>query len=406
MEGDKIKVLWISDAVAATGFGRVAHSVLDELVKLDKFDLHVLGINYFGDPHGYDYRIYPASAYGNNVYGFGRIPQLLEYLKPDVVFIFNDIWVIAEYLNVIPQGIPIVTYSPIDAGPIKQDWLKTFFERVTVMCVYTDYAHKIIQETYPLLNPVVIPHGIDMQMFYPKDMSEARATLNNMQGNEWIVLNANRNQPRKRIDSTMRAFAEFAKDKPPTVKLYLHMALVDVGWDIQNMWKRLGIEDRIVITNPTLAPQNPVTNAVLNNIYNSCNVGLNTSMGEGWGLPSFEHAATRHVQIVPDSSACQEIFGDGRGLLADVLEQPYTYTGGINTDGFQVSEKSVTEKLQYAYDHPKECEEMVEKMYEYICLPKFRWSNIAKTFSKYFIIAAKTKKHDSDISEQHTTGNR
>jgi D-inositol-3-phosphate glycosyltransferase len=45
------------------------------------------------------------------------------------------------------------------------------------------------------------------------------------------VLNANRNQPRKRIDITLRGFALFAVDKPETVQLYLHMGSEDMGWN-------------------------------------------------------------------------------------------------------------------------------------------------------------------------------
>jgi len=41
---DKIKVLWISDAVAATGFARVAHSIINELP--ENYEIHHLGINY------------------------------------------------------------------------------------------------------------------------------------------------------------------------------------------------------------------------------------------------------------------------------------------------------------------------------------------------------------------------
>lgn len=38
----------------------------------------------------------------------------------------------------------------------------------------------------------------------------------------FLVLNANRNQKRKRIDITLKAFAALARDKPENVKLLLH----------------------------------------------------------------------------------------------------------------------------------------------------------------------------------------
>lgn len=378
---DRIRVLWVSDAVAATGFARVAHSVLDHLVQDDLFDIHVLGINYFGDPHSYDYDIYPAAAYGGSVTGLGRLLPLIEGLSPDVVVLLNDIWVVAEYLEAIPENIPVITYSPVDGDCIQPVWLKSLYERASLVCVYTQFGYNVVKRAYPLLEPLIVPHGIDKTMFFPIDINEARSQLNNVDKDEWIVLNANRNQPRKKIDSTMRAFAGFARGKPKNVKLYLHMGLRDVGWNLVDLWRRLDIEERIIITHPSFGPQNPVSNEMLNYIYNSCNVGINTSLGEGWGLPSFEHAATNHIQLVPNSSACEELFKGGRGLLIDVFDQPFTHTNGINTNGRAVIEKSAVQQLQYAYDHPEECAEISQRMYDYIQQPEFEWSNIAKIFA-------------------------
>jgi hypothetical protein len=51
------------------------------------------------------------------------------------------------------------------------------------------------------------------------------------------VFNGNRNQFRKRIDITISAFAEFAKDKPDAM-LYLHMGTKDQGWDVMQLFGR------------------------------------------------------------------------------------------------------------------------------------------------------------------------
>jgi glycosyltransferase involved in cell wall biosynthesis len=54
--------------------------------------------------------------------------------------------------------------------------------------------------------------------------------------------------------------------------------------------------------------QQPVNDDDLNLIYNATDVGINTSSGEGWGLISFEHAATGAPQLVPAHSACEELW--------------------------------------------------------------------------------------------------
>lgn len=83
----KLKLLSIADAVAHTGFAQVNHAILDEIYR--EWDVSVLGINYMGDPHPYPYGVFPASL-GGDVYGFNRLPALLDGLQPDVVFIIND----------------------------------------------------------------------------------------------------------------------------------------------------------------------------------------------------------------------------------------------------------------------------------------------------------------------------
>ena len=119
----------------------------------------------------------------------------------------------------------------------------------------------------------------------------------------FIVLNANRNMPRKRIDITMQGFAQFAKDKPANVKLYLHMAAEDSGWNVLILAKRYGIYDRLIMTQADNSrPQ--FSDEQLNLLYNACDVGITTTTGEGWGMVSFEHAATRAGNY-PDTRRCR-----------------------------------------------------------------------------------------------------
>ena len=160
------------------------------------------------------------------------------------------------------------------------------------------------------------------------------------------MLNADRNQPRKRIDITIKGFSLFARDKPPSVKLYLHMGVEDCGWNIVLMAKRHGIEDRLILTADM--PFLPVvSNEVLNCIYNACDVGINTSIGEGWGLVSFEHAATGAGQIVPRHSACEELWQDS----ALMLEPCMTLTTEKSlTEGHFVAPEAVANSLNQLYE--------------------------------------------------------
>ena len=98
----------------------------------------------------------------------------------------------------------------------------------------------------------------------------------------FIVLNANRNQPRKRIDTTIRAFALFARGKPAGVNLFLHMGVEDAGWNVVTLARRYGVEDRLLMSSLNKTIQG-VSQQQLNRVYNACDVGLNTSTAEGLG---------------------------------------------------------------------------------------------------------------------------
>src|ERR1043166_5032133 len=161
----------------------------------------------------------------------------------------------------------------------------------------------------------------------------------------FIVLNANRNMPRKRIDITMQGFAIFARDKPPNVKLYLHMATEDTGWNVVILAKRYGICDRLMMTQAdNKRPQ--FSDEQLNLLYNACDVGITTTTGEGWGMVSFEHAATRAAQIVPRHTSLANLW-DGAAEFIDPV-MTLTYPGNL-TDAHMVPADGVAAALERVY---------------------------------------------------------
>jgi len=418
MAKERIPILVIGDAVATTGFARVMHGIFENLPQ-GKYDIHHLGINYRGDPHNYKAKIYPAIPGGSynigGIYGISRIAQLLNAIEPKLVFILNDIWVLPTYMKELrkfmDRGFKVITYSPIDAQPIEWRWL-TDLKDIHRITVYTGFAKQtLINSTEAWKNYVekndideevvfppieVIPHGVDKKLFYPfksvKDKTGKVLTSGRVGAkrrvfpnkddfiNSFVVLNANRNQPRKRIDVTIKGFSLFAKDKPDNVKLYLHMGVDDIGWNIIHLSERLNIDDRLIITSDqAMMPQ--VSDERLNEIYNACDVGINTSLGEGWGLVSFEHAATKAAQIVPNHSSQPEIWGDAAGYME---VDRWMTTERILTDGGFVSPEGVADILQKFYDDPKYLAEMSEKAYAVTQKSEYSWKSVAKRFDKLF----------------------
>lgn len=387
----KVKVLWLGDMVTPTGFSRVNHSIIKYLPKY-MYEIDALGINYYGDPHPYkDIKIYPAASKGH-IYGFNRVGEF-ENKDYDLIFILNDLWIVNEYLNEIKKWkkIPkIVVYTPMDSTMPDEDWFKNY-DIVTKLAVYTKFGYNAVKEVVPNLEPVIIPHGVDSDSFHKLDRPSEDIKLELFGRKEdfiysWIVLNANRNQPRKRIDVALEGFALFAKNKPTNVKYYHHAGISDVGWDVLRLVKKLGklygynVEERLIVTNLRRTVQT-VPDERLNLIYNASTVGLNTSLGEGWGLTNVEHAITGAPQVVPDHSSCRELFEDC-GLLVPTsqdicFEQTLTF-------GKLVKPEDVAEKLELLYTKPELGKELADKALAKFLSPEYSWKNVARRWDNLF----------------------
>jgi glycosyltransferase involved in cell wall biosynthesis len=92
------------------------------------------------------------------------------------------------------------------------------------------------------------------------------------------------------------------------------MGMLDVGVDVLDCARQLGIADRLLVST-TAADHPTLDDEHLNLVYNACDVGLNTLTGEGFGLVALEHGATGAAQVLPDHSACAELWRGAAHLL-------------------------------------------------------------------------------------------
>ena len=209
----------------------------------------------------------------------------------------------------------------------------------------------------------VIPLGVDRHRFH--------ALGERADDGRFVVLNGNANLARKRIDVTLRGFAEFASSRPDAF-LYLHMGMRDQGYDVLLLANELGIADRLLATTGRDVHPN-VDDDELNRIYTSCDVGLNTAEAEGWGLVAFEHAATGAAQVVPDGGACAELWDDRRGALR--VPARATVRGG-----HEVAPKDVAATLARLYENRGLLAALGARAHAYATSPQFDWDAITRTW--------------------------
>jgi D-inositol-3-phosphate glycosyltransferase len=323
-----------------TGFTRVLLSVLSRLAATADYDIHYVGLGYKGPPlepferpgaGGGRMVIHPCNLQGGDVFGAWQGAALAHAVGARAALLLNDLWILKNYMAPfapLRDQVKLIAYAPLDGRLPDPSWIAPLVS-VDRFVVYTAFARQEVRGacatlaargvTSTFADVDIIPHGVDTAIFHRLDRRTARQQLFPDRPELWdafLVLNANRPVPRKRIDLTIEGFAAFARQAPPQVKLYLHHAILNVAERDQILaWARqCDVVDRLILP-PVSEDTTPTSDARLNLIYNACDVGVNTAMGEGWGLVSLEHAATGAAQVVPRHSACAEIWEGGAVLL-------------------------------------------------------------------------------------------
>ena len=327
-----MRILAVCDLGCTSGFATVARNVLGGLVKKYGHEVHCLAINYDGDPHPDQQfaTLYPAHTGGDSV-GIGRIGNLAQQIKPDVIWLLSDIQVHELWLKALNNKYRTLCYSPIDSKDFHASVFNCFDKDNVTLITYTQFGYDQIKKVKPNLDVKIISHGIDTNIFYPITPEE-KTLLRKSFGipdDLFIFLNVNRNQLRKNIPATMRAFASI-KNRLENPALYMHMVWNEspprgAGWNIQQLAEMYGIEDKMMKTylenvrgekiNMTL--KDSVTPSVLADIYRLSDVFVTTTFGEGFGLTLAESQACGVPVIAPDCSAIPELIR-GQGMLAKI----------------------------------------------------------------------------------------
>jgi glycosyltransferase involved in cell wall biosynthesis len=381
------KILWYGDILSNTGFARVTHSILEHLSRTN--EVVAFGINYTGDPHDLPFKVYPAGAQNpSDRFGIGRLPRVVEQEKPDFVICLNDIWIVNqvwERIHLLRDSLKFkfIAYFPVDSNYYMSSMLAYIKDWDFAITFSIEQAQRLLMQGVQPKLLGVVPHGLDQGKFYPIDRAVARKALR-LPEDKFIVLNANRNQPRKQIDLTIKAFAEFAVGKPDT-QLYLHMSEKDLGWDIRAIFdaemrrRNLEADNRLIMTTNNIDYTNAPPDDLLNKIYNACDVGINTANGEGWGLVSFEHASCRKPLVLPNHTSFSDIWKSS-ALLADIAA--WVYDRDLSVERGIVDVKDMAAMLTKLYEDKYFYEDVAESCFKVTQNPAYRWDRISEAFNK------------------------
>jgi D-inositol-3-phosphate glycosyltransferase len=397
-----MKILIVGQFAQMTGFARMTRLIAKGLSNLHQ--VHILGIDCVdvsisAELHGYKLHNNSSTV---DVFAEASLKHLINEIQPHVILLYHDAWLIPRFLKPLHQAkhqCIKVAYIPID-GNILQPNIFSVLKELDVLVAFNHFGYQVIEDCAeqigmanlkPFDSMSIIPHSLDRDLFYPLSNDLLNSSINRLTARKKLfpnspelwegfwVLNANRNQPRKRVDLSLQGFAKFAQNKSASVRLFLHMATANASVNIQKLANSLGIAEHLIPTQEGSShPEVPADH--LNLIYNACDVGINTSLGEGWGLVSFEHAATGAPQVVPSHSACAEIWNDAAELLPVIKKN---HSNGL-LEGGEVSPTDLANALERLYTDPAHYQNLLELGYRVTTRKTYQKDEITGQWQQLF----------------------
>ena len=377
----KRRLLWVGDAAVSSGFAKSTHRILDVLQLT--FDVHVLGLNYHGDPHTYPYPIYPCYP-GGDMFGLGRLKEMLQKHGPSVIVVQNDPWNFQAYLKRINGNVPVVGVVAVDGKNCRGKQLNG----LALAVFWTRFGEeqaKLGGYTGP---STVIPLGVDLETFKPSaDKAAVRErmslpkilSLRGLPPETFIVGVVGRNQHRKRLDLTIEYFSHWVhKYQVNDAVLWLHVAPTgERAYDLEQLAEYYNISNRIVI--PDIDERHGVTEDLLARLYNAFDVMMTTTQGEGFGLPCLEGMACGTPQIVPDWAALGE-WTDTAAYKIPCSTTAAT-VNGINAIGGIADRDKFVQALDFMYRNRVLREQHHDRGLQLVQKPEFRWQSIGENFN-------------------------
>lgn len=356
------KVLWIADGGSTTGFARVTHAIGDRLVTKYGHEIHVIATNYKGDPYPTPLLLYvPTVNVAKDVYGMSRFMELLNKIDPDVVVMVNDPQVAMRQLfenqwdpdQLMHQHFPIMLYQPVDGYdlPKMYDVLGKHTNRIAMS--------KFGQEQMP--DAKMVYHGVDTDQFWPvssqrpittsagyvaktkDDCKEAIGLPRDM----FVVGRVDSNTGRKDYGATWKALLPVMK-RHTDIVAYFHckaqnartgidlVAMISRDPDTEERFRWPGDFDQV----------HGYSQQDLNAVYNSFDVFISTSRGEGFGLTIAEAMACGVPVIAQNASSIPEVVGPG----GELIEPERAITVPFGHDQMLADVGAFSEAIEHAYE--------------------------------------------------------
>ena len=322
-----MRIIWLSDRI--TGYSAYSKVTSEACTMLSKMGHDVAHIpmgraNKMGKYYDKGILLYPS---GNDPWSEDvTLDHYIDW-KADVLITLKEPWVFnrihREAINFVPHA--IIDHSPVSASITSR--LHTAFNVIAISRFGQRELHQNdVKSTY-------IPHGVRCDQFRPLDDRSKIREMFYFDNDEFVVGIVAMNRTRKMIPHMLRGYKAF-RERNPDVKGHLMLwtnirpsihsdevliGVSDVGVDLLPEIMRLELgeavrwpEERVIKMGiPDFAGPKYPEEWDMVKLYNTFDVLLMCTGGEGFGLPLVEAQACGVPVISTDYAAGPEQVGSG-----------------------------------------------------------------------------------------------
>ena len=251
----------------------------------------------------------------------------------------------------------------------------------------------------------ILYHGFSYSQLHRMNKNSSKEKIG-IPVDSFLVLNTNRNSYRKALDITISSFLTFYKQNncAKDIKLILNCYLkTNEGYDILNLIHteciRLNLNYEEVLFQTIFAYNGNIPDETINLLYNACDVGINTCIGEGFGLCNMEQAGLDKPQIVSSVGGLKDIFGKIQ-KEAPILIEPKCklYTSNLQDEHGGYTEICASEDfvkaLQFYYENKEKLLEEGMRIGKYI-RHKYDWNIILEDFKNRLSLSFDSLKEEN-----------
>ena len=371
-----------------------------------------------------------ASAENPKRAGFNEafFGEFLRRDPQDVVVVYNDLSVVAMLTDNMREHHPkerderpfaFVCYLDQVYPTQKKRYLDMLSRDFDGIIAFTEEWKRTIQAQLPpdvdrRMAWSTLPHGLDPQHSFPVTRRLARHYFGLPQ-DAFVVLNVNRNVPRKRYDHVMMAYARMAaeveKAGPSARPVRFVIATAMHGcWDLPEIFEsecvRLGMAPEtcrkylVGLSNPQAMSDRDV-----NILHSAADVHFSMADGEGFGLCSLESAAVGVANVATAVGGIHAYLDDQSALLVRPKWEFYVSNIRDNIGGrAEVSDPAdgAAALLRYYRDDTLRAEHGRKSRERIIKSGDFDWDVLAARFANYVLDTHRahqaSRKPDSDVS--------